>query len=218
LEKTHEEVIVSPQELISELEETPKMTSGSKGKLKMRKDQKKQISDPTPQSSRVKIRNVQQGKTLEPTLRSSKVKIKSTQEKQVSSPITTINMNKRKFFEETSTPIIKSDEVSLPIRRTAISMAKETIVPHVPSLQEEPIDVSNSPEKESGYGAMISDTKGLVTKTLRGLRKEKEARKEVMEQKTTSDPHNSLRKQQLIVKIGKLKQESCRVPSVGWAH
>jgi hypothetical protein len=175
LEKTPEAVIVSPQEPISELEETPKMTSGSKGKLKMRKAQKKQISEPTPQSSRVEIGNVQQGQTPEPTLRSSKVKIKSTQEKQVSRPITTIKMKKRKLFEETSTPINKSEEVSLPVRRTTRSMAKQITVPHVPSLPEEPIDILNSPEKESGYGAMISETEGLVTETLRGLRKEKEA-------------------------------------------
>jgi hypothetical protein len=63
----------------------------------------------------VEIGNVQQRKTPEPTLRSSKVKIKSTQEKPVSMPITAINMKKRKLFEENSTPIKKSEEVSLPI-------------------------------------------------------------------------------------------------------
>jgi hypothetical protein len=47
LEKTPEADIVSPQELISELEETSKMKSGSKGKLKMRKAQRKKISEPT---------------------------------------------------------------------------------------------------------------------------------------------------------------------------
>jgi hypothetical protein len=158
LEKTPEAAIEFPQEPISELEETPKMTSGIKGKLKMRKAQKKQILEPTPQSSRVEIRNVQQGQTPEPTLRSSKVKIKLTQEKQVSKPINDIKMKKRKLFEETSTPVSKSKEVSPPLRRTTRSMAKQIIVPHVPSLPEEPIDISNSPEKESGYGAMISET------------------------------------------------------------
>jgi hypothetical protein len=34
LEKTHEVVIVSPQKLVSDLEEIAKMTSGNKGKLK----------------------------------------------------------------------------------------------------------------------------------------------------------------------------------------
>jgi hypothetical protein len=194
---------VSPQEPISELEETLKMTSGSKANLKMRKAQNKQISEPTPQSSRVEIGNVQLRQTLEP-----EVKIKSTQDKQVSRPITTIKMKKRKLFEETSTPINKYEEVSLPIRRTTISMANQTTVPHVPSLLEEPIDILNSLEKESGYGAMISETKGLVTKTLRGLRKEKEAREEVIEQTTTSDPDNSLSKQQLMVKIGKLTKKN----------
>ena len=48
LEKTPEAVIVSPQEPISELEENTNMTSGSKGNLKMRKDQKEQILEPTP--------------------------------------------------------------------------------------------------------------------------------------------------------------------------
>jgi hypothetical protein len=155
----------------------------------------------------VEIGNDQQGQTPEPTLRSFKIKIKSTQEKQVSRPITAIKMKKRKLFEETSTPINKSEEVSLPIRRTTRSMAKQTTVPHVPSLQREPIDILNSPEKESGYGATISETEGLVTETLRGLRKEKEAREEVIEKTTTSGPDKSLSKQQLIVKIGKLKQE-----------
>jgi hypothetical protein len=136
------------------------------------------------------------------------VKIKSTQEKQVSRPITAIKMKKRKLFEETSTPVNKSEEVSLPVRRTTRSMAKQITVPHVPSLPEEPIDILTSPEKESGYGAMISETEGLVTETLRGLRKEKEAREEVIEQTTTSDPDNSLRKQQLIVKIGKLTKQN----------
>jgi hypothetical protein len=43
-----------------------------------------------------------------------------------------------------------------------------------------------------------------VTETLRGLRKDKEAREEATEQTTTSDPKNYLRKKQLIVKVGKL--------------
>jgi len=78
LEKTPEVAIVFPQEPVGELEETPKMKIGSKGKLKKRKAQKKQISEPTRKSSRVEIENVQQGQTLEPTLRSIKVQIKST--------------------------------------------------------------------------------------------------------------------------------------------
>jgi hypothetical protein len=45
----------------------------------------------------------------------------------------------------------------------------------VPSLPEEPIDILNSLEKESGYGETISETEGLVIETLIILRKEKEA-------------------------------------------
>jgi hypothetical protein len=45
----------------------------------------------------------------------------------------------------------------------------------VPFFPEEPIDIPTSPKKESVYREMISETEGLVTKTLRGLRKEKEA-------------------------------------------
>jgi hypothetical protein len=86
-------------------------------------------------------------------------------------------------------------------------MAKQTTVPHMPSLQEETIEILNSLEKGSGYGATISETEGLVTETLRGLRKEKEAREEVTKQATTSSLDKSLSKQQLIVNIGKLKQE-----------
>jgi hypothetical protein len=86
-------------------------------------------------------------------------------------------------------------------------MAKKVTVPHMPSLQGEPIDIPNSPEKGGGYGAMINETERLVTKTLRGLRKEKEAQEEVTKKTTTSSLDTSLRKQQLIVKIGKMKQE-----------
>ena len=87
-------------------------------------------------------------------------------------------------------------------------MAKQIIVLHAPSLPEEPIDIRTYPEKESGYGDMISGTEGLVTETLRGLRKEKEAREEVIEQTTTYDPYNSLSKQKLIVNIGKLTKQN----------
>jgi hypothetical protein len=61
----------------------------------------------------VETRNVQQGQNPEPTLWSSKVKIKSVQEKKVPVPINTIKIKKRKLFEETSTPIRKSEEASL---------------------------------------------------------------------------------------------------------
>jgi hypothetical protein len=84
-------------------------------------------------------------------------------------------MKKRKLFEETSTPINKSMGFSPPIQRNTRSMAKQTTVPHMPSLQGEPMDIPNSPEKGSGYGATISEIEGLVTKNLRGMRKEKEA-------------------------------------------
>jgi hypothetical protein len=42
-------------------------------------------------------------------------------------------------------------------------MAKQIIIPHVPSFPEEPIDIPTSPEKKSFYGATISETKDLVT-------------------------------------------------------
>jgi hypothetical protein len=48
LEKTLEAAIVFPKEMISELEKTPEVKSGSRGKLKMRKIQKKKILEPTP--------------------------------------------------------------------------------------------------------------------------------------------------------------------------
>jgi hypothetical protein len=41
-------------------------------------------------------------------------------------------------------------------------MAKQIIVSHMPSLQGEPIDIPNSIEKGSSYGAMISEIEGLV--------------------------------------------------------
>jgi hypothetical protein len=115
LEKIPEVVTLSSQKLVSELKETAKMTSGNKGKIERGKARKKQISEPTPQSSRIEIRIGQQRQTPEPTPRAFKIKIKSTQEKQVSRPTTVIKMKKRKLFEETSTPISKPEEVSLPI-------------------------------------------------------------------------------------------------------
>jgi hypothetical protein len=68
-----------------------------------------------PQSSRIEIRVGQQKQTPESTTQGLKIKVKSTQEKQVSRPTTVIKIKKRKLFEETSTPVIKSKEVSLPI-------------------------------------------------------------------------------------------------------
>jgi hypothetical protein len=56
-------------------------------------------------------------------------------------------MKKRNLFEETSTPVIKFEEVSLHVRRTTRSIAKQITVPHVPSLPEESIDILTSPEK-----------------------------------------------------------------------
>jgi hypothetical protein len=129
----------------------------------------------------VEIGNVQQGQTPEPTLQSSKVKIKSSQEKQVTKPINSIKINNMKLFEETSTPVNKYEEVSLSVRRTTRGMAKHISVPHVPSLPENPIKYLTSPEKESGYGYTIIDIEGLVIETLRGIRKEKEAREEVID-------------------------------------
>jgi DNA repair exonuclease SbcCD ATPase subunit len=69
------------------------------------------------------------------------------------------------------------------------------------------MDIPSSPEKGSGCGATVSETEGLVTETLRGLRKEKEAREEVTKEAITSSPDKSLNKQKLIAKIEKLKQE-----------
>jgi hypothetical protein len=95
----------------------------------------------------VEKRNVQQEKTPEPTLWSSKVKIKSVQEKQVPIPISSTKTKKRNLFEETSTPVRKFEEASLPIRRTTRSMDKQIIFPHVPCLPEDPIDIMNYLEK-----------------------------------------------------------------------
>ena len=76
------------------------------------------------------------------------MKVKTTQEKQVSMPTTVIKIKRRKLFEETSTPINKSKEASLPIQRTTRSMAKQVTVPNIPSLQGEPMDIPSSPEKK----------------------------------------------------------------------
>jgi hypothetical protein len=55
---------------------------------------------------------------------------------------------------------------------------------------------------------MISETEGLVTKTLRGLRKEKEAWGEVIEQATIYDLVSSLSKKQLVLKLWKLTKQN----------
>jgi len=88
----------------------------------------------------------------------------------VSRPTTVSKIKKRKLFEETPTPIIKPE---FPIQSTTRSMAKQVTVPNIPSLQKEPMDISSSPENINGCGATVSETEGLVTETLRGLRKEK---------------------------------------------
>jgi hypothetical protein len=46
-------------------------------------------------------------------------------------------------------------------------MAKQIIIPHVPSFPKEPIDILTSLEKEYFYGAMISETEELVIETLK---------------------------------------------------
>jgi hypothetical protein len=58
LEKTPEETIVFPQKSIGKLEKNPKVKSGNRGKLEMRKVQKKQSPEPTPQSSKVEMKSV----------------------------------------------------------------------------------------------------------------------------------------------------------------
>jgi hypothetical protein len=55
-------------------------------------------------------------------------------------------------------------------------MAKQITVPYMPSPLGEPMDILSSPEKGSGYGATVSETEGLVTETLRGLRKKRKPR------------------------------------------
>jgi hypothetical protein len=134
----------------------------------------------------------------------------------VSRPTTDVKIKKRKLFEEITTPVSKSKEALPPIWRTTISMAKQMIVPNIPSLQKEPMDISSSPEKGSGCGAIvseawglvtISETEGLVIETLRGLRKEKEAREEITKEEITSSLDKSLNKQRLIAKFKRLKQE-----------
>ena len=62
-------------------------------------------------------------------------------------PITATKTKKRKLFEATSTPVNKSEEASLSVQRTTRSMAKQIKFPHVPSLPEEPIDITTSLEK-----------------------------------------------------------------------
>jgi hypothetical protein len=136
------------------------------------------------------------------------VKTKSIQEKQFPMPMSSTKTKKRKLFDKKSSHVSKHAEASHPVRRTTRSMAKHIIVPHVPSFLEEPIDILTSPEKEIFYGAKISETKGLVIETLKGLRKEKEARGEVTKQANIFDHVISLRKQQLILKVGKFTKHN----------
>jgi hypothetical protein len=77
----------------------------------------------------------------------------------VARPTTGVKIKKRKLFEETPTPVSKSKKVFFPTRRTTRSMVKQAIVPNIPSLQGEPMDIQSSPEKGSGCGAIkISET------------------------------------------------------------
>ena len=78
------------------------------------------------------------------------------------------------------------------------------------------MDISSSPEKGSDCGAttsemeglvIVRETEGLVIETLRGLRKEKEAREKVTKEAITPSPEQSLNKRKLIAEIERLKQE-----------
>jgi hypothetical protein len=90
----------------------------------------------------------------------------------VAKPTTDVKIKKSKLFEETPTPIKKYKKVSLPTQRTTRSMSKQAIVPNIPSLQGEPMDIPSSPERGSVCGVTtICETKGLVKETLRDLRK-----------------------------------------------
>jgi len=87
----------------------------------------------------------------------------------------------RLFEEEISIPIRKRDEAPVPSCRTTHSMAKHVTIPHVHSFLEDPFDIMTSPEEEDMHVATISETEELVTETLKDLRKEFKARKEVNE-------------------------------------
>jgi hypothetical protein len=108
------------------------------------------------------------------------------------------------LFEETSTPVSKPEEASHPVRRTTRSMAKQITIPSVSSFPKEEIDILTSPEQEDFYEATINETEELVTKTLKDLRKEVEARKEIVEKVTIYDLVSSLTKKVLVLKVGKL--------------
>jgi hypothetical protein len=148
------------QKPVGELKETAKVTSKNKKKLE---GKEAQVPEPMPQSSRIEIWIGQQKKTPEFTTQGCKIKVKSTQEEQVSRPTPVSKSKKRKLFEETPTPVSKSKKVSLPIRRTTRSMAKQVTTPNIPSPQGESMDILSSPEKGSGCGATTRETEGLVT-------------------------------------------------------
>jgi hypothetical protein len=70
------------------------------------------------------------------------------------------------------------------------------------------MDILSSPEKGSGCGAttretkglvIISETEGLVTETLKDLRKEKEAREVVTQEALTPSPDKSLSRRKMII-------------------
>jgi hypothetical protein len=182
------------------------VTSKNKKKLE---GKEAQVSEPTPQSSKIGIRVCQQKKTLEFTIQACKIKVKSTQEEQVSRPTPVSKSKKRKLFEETPTHVSNSKKASLPIRRTTRSTAKQAITPNIPSPQREYMDIPSSPEKESGWGATtreteglvtISEMEGLVTETLMDLRKRKEAQEVVTQEALTPSPGKSLSRRKMIIK------------------
>jgi hypothetical protein len=139
------------------------------------------------QSSRRKTRSAQEEQVPVPTSESSRRKTRKAQEKQSPVPISEPKKKKRRLFEEEiSIPVRKPKEASGPTHRTTRSMAKHVTIPHVPSFPEDPVDILTSPEQEDMYVATISETEELVTETLKDLRKEVEAREEIMRKKHLS--------------------------------
>jgi hypothetical protein len=186
-------------------EKTPELRI--KEKKQLRTNEKNDMA----QSSGRKTRSAQEKQIPVPTSESSRRKTRHVQEKQILVSTSESKKKKRRLFEEEiSTPDSKPNEASGPARRTTRSMAKQVIVPHIPSFLENPVDILTSPKKEDVHVEIISETEELVTETLKDLRKEVEAREEVNE-KATLEPVSSLTKHQLVIKIERLQRQNVKL-------
>ena len=86
-------------------------------------------------------------------------------------------------------------------------MVKQGEIIYVPYFEEDPVDIPTSPEQDEMYVATTSEVEELVIEKLKDLRREVEAREEIIE-KTVHEPVSSLNKHQLGLKVKNITKQN----------